>query len=58
MDRGKVSTVAPAGFSDSRPANSRKEYKEPSARPSGRSGKGAVESSPRSTYRRGYRPRG
>jgi hypothetical protein len=58
MDRAKVSSVAPAGFTESKPINPRKEYKEPSARPPGRSGGGVVEESKRSTYRRGYRPRG
>jgi hypothetical protein len=40
--RPKYSTTAPAGFSASLPENPRKEFRSPAARPSGRSGGGAV----------------
>lgn len=38
--RPKYSSTAPAGFSSSLPENPRKDYDDPSARPSGRSGGG------------------
>ena len=38
--RAKYQTTAPAEFSDSEPENPRKNFRDPNARPSGRSGGG------------------
>lgn len=40
--RAKYQTTAPAGFSSALPQNPRKDYADPAARPSGRSGGGTV----------------
>ena len=53
--RPKLSSTAPAFFSESDPENPRKDFNDPSARPSGRSGGPPAVSTPHrvSTSRRG-----